>query len=369
MLSFSSGNTRSVNARRAVLESLELAAASGHGQPGTVLLCSGYGHDLRELDQVLRTACPGTRVLATSCAGVIGRDGPGESIHDIALMGLHGDGFRVSHVHGVNGDGAHACGAALARGLLGTPLPVRMVVLMACGPDLAGDGLISGIESVLGSDVVIFGATSTDPMRGAATFMVLEGERVQQAAFAVGIWDPSLVVESGATHGFMAIDPPLQVTRARGNRVHQLDGRPAWARYLERLGLEPEAGLAATLAIGALAEALSPEQAAAYGNDHILRAVTDHCPEDGALTCSATLREGQNLWLTLRDERRIFDDTDRLLQRMVSSHPGRSPVAVFHADCLARGRRLFDRVMKEELVHRMQHPLCGSLGVPPWLGL
>jgi small ligand-binding sensory domain FIST len=48
---------------------------------------------------------------------------------------------------------------------------------------------------------------------------------------------------------------------------------------------------------------------------------------------------------------------------------GRKPVAVFHADCLARGRRLFTRVMKEELVHLMQEPFSENGAVPPWLGM
>jgi hypothetical protein len=48
---------------------------------------------------------------------------------------------------------------------------------------------------------------------------------------------------------------------------------------------------------------------------------------------------------------------------------GAKPVAVFHADCLARGRFLFNRVMKEELVSRMQFPLSTNGVTPPWLGM
>ena len=42
---------------------------------------------------------------------------------------------------------------------------------------------------------------------------------------------------------------------------------------------------------------------------------------------------------------------------------------MFHADCLARGRYLFNRVMKDELVGRMQYPLARGGEVPPWLGM
>jgi hypothetical protein len=48
---------------------------------------------------------------------------------------------------------------------------------------------------------------------------------------------------------------------------------------------------------------------------------------------------------------------------------GKPAVAVFHADCLARGRFLFDRIIKEELVNRMQYPFYSDGQCPPWLGM
>ena len=91
MLTFSSGNTRSVNAQRAVLEALELAGIGSANQPDLVLLNAAVGHDLAKLSQVIQAECPGARVLGASCAGVVGRDGPGESMHDIALMTIQGE--------------------------------------------------------------------------------------------------------------------------------------------------------------------------------------------------------------------------------------------------------------------------------------
>jgi hypothetical protein len=58
-----------------------------------------------------------------------------------------------------------------------------------------------------------------------------------------------------------------------------------------------------------------------------------------------------------------------MMGQLTQRAAGRKPVAVFHADCLARGRFLFNRVMKEELVSRMQFPLSRDGVVPPWLGM
>ncbi len=81
------------------------------------------------------------------------------------------------------------------------------------------------------------------------------------------------------------------------------------------------------------------------------------------------VRVGTRLWLTVRDEERIFADMDRMMQSMEKRYPDSKPVAVFQADCLARGRRLFDRVMKEELVHRMQQPMATDGELPAWFGM
>ncbi len=82
-----------------------------------------------------------------------------------------------------------------------------------------------------------------------------------------------------------------------------------------------------------------------------------------------TVREGTRLWLTIRDEDRIFEDLDRMTARIVALAGDRTPVAVFHADCLARGRHLFNRILKEELVSRMQAPFTQAGITPPWIGI
>jgi hypothetical protein len=368
MLDFQSANIRSVNAQRAMLEALEMALGTGDRRCDLVLINAVVGHDLVALSKVAQAECPGARVLAASCAGVVGREGPGESMHDIAVMTLRGEGFTVAHVDGLLGSTSFDKGAELARQLLQTPRPVRMVYLLASGIDIANDALIAGIESVLGTDVTIFGATSSDQMQGIATFQAIDGERFQHAAFAVGIWDPTLEVETQATHGFVAAGDPMTITRAEGNRIIELDGKPAWPAFLQRLGLPATASEGDTIPIGALAEELPRALAREYGNDHILRVVTHHTPR-GEIVYATEATMGARLWLTQRDEERIFNDMDRMMASMTARRTGQWPVAVFQADCLARGRRLFNRVMKEELVHRMQQPFARAGVVPPWFGM
>lgn len=368
MLQFASASTRSVSPVRAIDEVIETACGTSASSTSLVLVNAGDGHDLGALSARVREHCPVARILATSCAGIVGREGPGESLREVAILCISGQGFRVASVEGIYGANSHDCGVALGQQLQDSPHPVKMVFLIASGIDIANDALIAGIESVLGPEVTIFGGTSSDQMQGIATHQAIDGRVCQHAAYAVGFWAPGLEVDTQATHGFAAVGEPLVVTAAQGNRILELDDKPAWPRYLERLGLPADARLADTIPVGALAEELPAALAAEYGNPHILRVVTQHTP-DGSLVYSTDCPTGTRLWLTMRDELRIFGDMDRMMSAMVQRNPGRKPIAVFQADCLARGRRLFDRVMKDELVQRIQQPLAGPEGVPPWFGM
>ena len=369
MLEFASASARMVNSRRAMAECLEAALGEGNTDCDLVVVHASMGHDYGALAAEAQRLAPSARVVGSSCCGVVGKEGVSESMHDVAIMAVRGaDDLAVASVDGIYGANSRAKAKDLAEQLRAADPNVRMVLFLASGIDIDDDECIAGFEEVLGPDITVFGATSADNMKGIASYQVVDGQVYEHAAWAVGFSDPTLEVLTQATHGFIAVGEPMTVTKSEANRIIELDGRPAWTVYTERLALPASATPGDTIPIGALAEKLSPELAAEYGNEHILRVVTKR-DDDGTMHYATTCPEGTQLWLTVRDEDRIFDDMDRMMTQMVAAANGREVVAVFHADCLARGRFLFNRVMKEELVGRMQYPLSDDGVVPPWLGI
>ena len=356
------------NSRNAISECME--SALGHNREcDLVIVNATLGHDYQELVDQVRTLAPSARVVGASCCGIVGREGVSESMKDVAIMVVRGKQLAVAHVDGINGRNAHAKAVELAQQLKAAQPGVNMVQFLASGIDIANDQCIAGLESVLGPEVTIFGATSSDNMRGVVSYQMVDAQVFEHAAWAVGFADPSLRVDTQATHGFLATGKPMTVTRAEGTHLIELDGKPAWHTYTERLGLD--AGMATcgdTIPVGALAEELSETLAAEYGNRHILRVVTRR-DADGTMHYPTEVQNGTRLWLTTREEARIFFDMDRMMKQMTDRAGASKPVAVFHADCLARGRFLFNRVMKEELVSRMQFPLSTGGVPPPWLGM
>lgn len=367
MLHFHSYSTRMVNTRRGVLECLESALGDDMDKASLLMWHASIGHDFQDLLDACREHAPNARVVAASSCGVVGKEGVSESMKDMALMAVEGSEFAVAQCDGLNGTNARQKCAEMARALLEQDANVNMVYFLGSGIDTANDQCILGLEEVLGQEVTIFGATSSDNMKGRVNFQAVDDTVMEHGAFIVGFSDPTLKVETQATHGFVAVGEPLVVTKSSGHLIHEFDGKPAWEAYTDRLGLTPDSQPEHTIPIGALGERLSPEKAKEYGNDHILRAVTSRQGTD--LVYATTVEEGTELYLTVRDEPLIFSEMDRIVDEIKTRMAGQQAVAVFHADCLARGRLLFNRVIKEELVGKMQFPFSEGGVCPPWLGM
>jgi hypothetical protein len=346
---------------------MDIALGENTTSVDLLIFHASIGHSFQEMiDEAARLA-PGARILAASCCGVVGREGVSESMKDMALMAVRGKDFSISFADGVYGNNAFEKVRQMASELKSANPAVNMIYFMASGIDINNNACLQAIEDVFGPEVTIFGATSSDNMRGVISYQAIDDKVFEHAAFMIGFSDPGLYVETAATHGFVAFGEPMVVTSAIGNKILEINGKPAWTEYTSRLGLLPTDTCGETIPIGALAEELTADQASLYGNNHILRVVTSH---DGETMFYATdILPGTKIWLTQRDEERIFSEMSRMVQNLNQKAGDKKPIAVFHADCLARGRYLFNRILKEELVNSMQFLFYQDGKCPPWLGM
>jgi hypothetical protein len=117
VLEFFSASTRMANPQRAILECLEVAFGVDNQDCDLVIINASIGHNLRELVSHARTQCPSARVVAASCAGVVGREGVSESMKDVALMALRGREFALAHVDDIRGDNSYEKAREMATAL------------------------------------------------------------------------------------------------------------------------------------------------------------------------------------------------------------------------------------------------------------
>ncbi len=145
-------------------------------------------------------------------------------------------------------------------------------------------------------------------------------------------------------------------------------GEPCPAPYRclvrTRPGLPAETEPAEVVPISGLGIELGPEDQEEYDNPQILRVPIKVSDDHQSFYLPTTCPTGTKVVLMQRDEQYIFAGVDRLMDKMVGQLNGRRPLAVFHADCMVRGRRMFNRVLKDEIIAKLQYPLSGDEVVP-----
>jgi hypothetical protein len=370
MLSFYSGSSGSVNSKRAIAECLERALEGQQGLDCDLLIIhSSIGHNFEEMLSEAHRLAPSAQTVGCTGAGVIGKEGPNESMKALAIMAIKGDKdeFAIAGSESITYATSFDVGAQLARDLKDANAKVTMIHFMPSGYDVAAEQALEGIESVFGPDVPIFGATSSDNIRWASPFQFMGDRIFERGAVAVGFADPTLEVITQATHGFNLMGDPFEVTRSELNRIYEIEGQPAWRFLTSRMGVPETSTPVESIHVGILARELPEELQREYGNSHILSACFV-ANEDSSVLLPASHPVGTKLWQAVRDEERMFKDLDEMVNQLVERCQGRRPLAVFQADCSYRGRFSFNMILKDEIIRRMQYPLTQDADVP-WLGM
>jgi hypothetical protein len=376
MLEFNSASVRIADGARAVEECFEIMYGDRTRPEGGLWIVNAViGHKLEKIASAIRDRIPSASVLGSSCGGIAGREGAGESMTHMAVMTVDGppDEVAWSAVADFHSDNAYQKGLTLAGDLKGKLPDAKIIYLLAPGLDSRNDELLKAVHEVFGREVVVFGGASSDNYKCVVTSQYIGDRACADGVWAVGFADGSLKSTARATHGFNAYGGPMTVTKADRNFILELDGQPAWTTYSQNLGEISADDVKKVLVAGGLAIALDPALAREYGSDYILRM---GLPQEatGAIRLSVSVKEGDQFYFTTRDEELIFSEQkkalDALRKSMVSDSPGGPrPVAVFQTDCLLRGRSLFDKVMKDEIIGMMQNAFSNDGEIPPWLGM
>lgn len=127
-----------------------------------------------------------------------------------------------------------AAGIEIAEHLAGPDL--RALYLLSDGLMVNGAKLIEGVLAKLPPEVVITGGLAGDGADFASTCVGLDSAPASGTIAAVGFYGGGLKVRWGSAGGWDAFGPPRRITRAKGNVLYELDGKPALDLYKRYLG-------------------------------------------------------------------------------------------------------------------------------------
>jgi small ligand-binding sensory domain FIST len=214
------------------------------------------------------------------------------------------------------------------------------VHLMICDPFTfpAGDLLAHLNQHVRGA--VVMGGMASGGLAQRRSLLFRDGKVLTSGA--VGAHLPGAAVHPLVAQGCRPVGDPYTVTRADGNLLFELGGRPPLARLRELAAALPARDqelLAQGPHLGLVIDEYRAEEA--RPGDFLVRGIVGADPASGAMALAGDVEVGQTVQFHVRDARSADDDLRRVLAREAGGPGGRPPAGALLFTCTGRGSRMF----------------------------
>lgn len=211
--------------------------------------------------------------------------------------------------------------------------------LLICDPfTFPADGLLAHLNEQAPGAVVMGGMASA-ALRPGQSRLFLD-DRVLSSG-AVGVHLPNAEVHPLVAQGCRPIGDAYIITRADGNLIHELGGRPPLVRLREMAAALPSRDtelLAQGLQLGVVIDEYRAEPGQ---GDFLIRGVIGADPDSGAIAVGDQIQVGQTVQFHVRDAESADEDLRRALERESAALGGRRPAGALLFTCNGRGSRLF----------------------------
>jgi hypothetical protein len=333
------------------------------------LVFATMNHDHSSLLDAMRAELPkDTLLVGCSTQGVVGNDSLSEDGMILGAMGFGGEALQVASaaVREVQTDSVEK-GRGLARKLKDDLGREPGVVLVFYDP-LAGldvESMIAGMRTVLTCPIAGAGAGQPwgTPLETAQFF---DTEVFNHGALALALAGP-FTTEIGLCHGTEASGIGSVVTKAHGNQILEIDGRPAVDIWREVTGADETALLHqshfAIWAVGVERTAVVDGRTA---TDRVIRGAFGFDHKTGAMLLQAAIPEGTKIMLHHRTIEKVLNGTKAMAQEMKSRLAGRRPWAVLGFECAARTYPFLGPSNMLQEHHDLRQAVAPD---SPWLGM
>jgi len=196
------------------------------------LVFASTAQPLSVLMPALKARLPRTRLIGSSTAGEFTE--AGEQKGSVVVVAVAGNyELHAALSRGISADAVGAverAAAALPASRPGKPHRTGILLL----DPLAGrsEEVTLTAAVVLGPDVSLVGGAAGDDLHMQRTEVALDGE-VASDALVLAVVYSDVPLGIGVHHGHQPVSRGLEVTRAVGNVVYEIEGRPAWQVWCE----------------------------------------------------------------------------------------------------------------------------------------
>ena len=272
-------------------------------------------------------------LLGCVAEGVIARErevetGPAVSVWAASLPGAGIEAFHLTTL--AEGESLAAQGFP--------PVDDPALIALLVDPFTFPAGALLALLDADHPGVPVVGGIATGGGQPGAQALIVDGEVHDRGAVGVALAD--VAVEAVVSQGCTPLGREAVITRAEGNVVQELAGKPALARLREIVGgLSPAERTLASK--GLLAGLVIDENKPAYERgDFLMRGILGADEESGAIAIGEEVRVGQTLRFHARDAASADEDLRLVLEEHLGrEHRGAAGALLF--TCNGRGTNLF----------------------------
>ena len=305
-------------------------------------------HPLKDVLAATAEVSPGTDVVATHTAGELTERGlsrGGLACLLVASERLHFDVQAATGVKGSHQDVAKklcANFAATNKEAAAKGLGLSTTVLLVDGLAGTGEKLVREVMQGTRMFQQVVGGAAGDDGAFKSTWVGARGEAAPDSAAAVHLFDKS-PWGVGVDHGLRPKTQRMTVTKAKGNVLHELDGRPAfdvYKEYAKTRGVELEPATAGNFLIG--------NELGVFFLDelHHARAPVGVGPS-GELNLVADITEGSSVCILDGEPNPMVEAAERAAAEAKENLKGGRAAGVLLFDCVCRGMILKDQFQRE----------------------
>ena len=201
----------------------------------------------------------------------------------------------------------------------------------------------------------VIGGLASGAVMGATNWLCLNGVAFREGLVGVAL-KGNIEFDMVVAQGCRPVGKPYVVTKAEGNVLHELAGRPALEVVRELIeSLSPKDRKLAefSLSVGLV---INEKQSAFKRGDFLIRNLVGFDPDSNSLMIGSLLKVGQTLQFQVRDAETSAEDFDHFLKDLQSAKTG--PRGGMLVSCCGRGRNFYGKADHDaKAVQSLQGPL------------
>ena len=342
---------------------------AGVAKPDFVFMFASIGYDQHSLLRAVRETTGGAPLTGCSAEGTINGDNADESNFSVVVTAISSDELQWTNglARGLEDD-SRAVGQRVARELL--PHLSADTIGLFVFPDGLTENLgnfFAGLEGNLSIDRFLplwGGGAGNNYIFGEPTYQYCNDEVISDGV-SYALLSGKARASWAMSHSVIPIGGERIVTRAQGNVIYEIDGKPAvevLKEYLPEHALTDERDwmrYAISLALCFKAPSYMKDE------EYVVRGVPQLNLTDGSVTVQTEVQEGTSVWFSSRDKEKLASGFDRMAGQIKHQLGGTQPKLVFQFECATRGKMMFREQEKLQLLRRLRQSVGPDV---PWAG-